>query len=54
VNARGGPRIAGQLLGGGKPRDQIVIRYYQKSVPNLTRRDGDALARALDKQRRPR
>ena len=31
VNARGGPRIAGQLLGGGKPRDQMVTRYTSPS-----------------------
>ena len=38
----------------GHRTTQMVIRHYHKSVPNLTRRDGDALARALDKPRRPR
>jgi hypothetical protein len=38
----------------GYRTNQMVIRHYQKYVqkyvPNLTRRDGDALARALDKR----
>jgi hypothetical protein len=38
----------------GHRTTQMVIRHYHKYVPNLTRRDGDALARALGKRRRPR
>jgi integrase len=38
----------------GHRTTQMVIRHYHKYVPNLTRRDGDALARTLDKRLRPR
>ena len=38
----------------GHRTTQMVIRHYHKYVPNLTRRDGDALARALNKRMRPR
>ena len=38
----------------GHRTTQMVIRHYHKYVPNLTRRDGDALARALDKRLRRR
>jgi hypothetical protein len=44
-------RVAKML---GHRTTQMVIRHYHKYVPNLTRRDGDALARALGKRRRPR
>ncbi len=36
----------------GHRTTQMVIRHYQKYVPNLTRRDGDALARTVDKRRK--
>jgi integrase len=38
----------------GHRTTQMVIRHYHKYVPNLTRRNGDALARPLDKWLRPR
>ena len=38
----------------GHRTTQMVIRHYHKYVPNLTRRDGDALARTLDKRLRVR
>jgi integrase len=34
----------------GHRTTQMVIRHYHKYVPNLTRRDGDALARTLDRR----
>jgi integrase len=37
----------------GHRTTQMVIRHYHKYVPNLTRRDGDALARAVDRGLRP-
>ena len=38
----------------GHRTTQMVIRHYHKYVPNLTRRDGDALARTLDQRLRVR
>jgi integrase len=38
----------------GHRTTQMLIRHYHKYVPNPTRQDGDALARALDKRLRPR
>jgi integrase len=34
----------------GHRTTQMAIRHYQKYVPNLTCRDGDALARTVDKR----
>jgi len=38
----------------GHRTTQMVIRHYHECVPNLTCRDGDALARTLDKRLRVR